>query len=319
MTTANGTGIRSTRSLAMLAMIVAVVGWAASSLFVRAGQSDALVFTTWRLWFAVPPLGLIAFVRSRGERAVPLVPPGVSAGRWALVMIVAGASFIGAAATSFAALGLTRLLDVTLIIALEPVLIIAFAVAFLNEHVNRGQYVRTAVAIGATMVVAISGSRGGSWSLEGDLIAVVSLVLNAVWFLYARVLRMRYVVDPVVFMFWTLLCASVINVPLTLLVHGSLSISGRGMFFAACTAVSGTTGHALMVYAHRYLPTATSSPFVLAEPPLVAVGGWIFFDEALSPIEIVGSLVVIGSLWGVVRSSALEHAEGPEGDPVGQT
>src|SRR6516225_8771794 len=102
MTTANGTGIRSTRSLAMLAMIVAVVGWAASSLFVRAGQSDALVFTTWRLWFAVPPLGLIAFVRSRGERAVPLVPPGVSAGRWALVMIVAGASFIGAAATSFA-------------------------------------------------------------------------------------------------------------------------------------------------------------------------------------------------------------------------
>ncbi len=310
---------RSPTRLAMLAMVLAVVGWSASSLFVRAGDSDALVFTTWRLWFAVPPLGVIAAFRMRGEHAVPLVPPGVSTGRWTLVMFGAGASFIAAAATSFAALGLTRLLDVTLIVALEPVLIIGFAVAFLGEHVNRRQYSLAAVAVVATMVVAISGSRGGSWSLEGDILAVVSLVMNAIWFLYARVLRMRYVVDPVVFMFWTLLCASIINVPLTLAVHGSLAISGRGMFFAACTAVSGTTGHALMVYAHRYLPTATSSPFVLAEPPLVAIGGWVFFGEALNAVEIVGSAVVVGSLWGVVRSPALEHAEGPEGDPAGQT
>ncbi len=303
----------------MLAMVLAVVGWSASSLFVRAAKSDALVFTTWRLWFAVPPLAIIVAVRARGDKPAPLVPPDVSAGRWALVMFGAGASFIAAAATSFAALGLTRLLDVTLIVALEPVLIIGFAVAFLDEHVDRRQCVLAGVAVAATMLVAISGSRGGSWSLAGDILAVVSLVMNAVWFLYSRVLRMRYVVDPVVFMFWTLLCASIINVPLTLLVHGSLAISGRGMFFAACTAVSGTTGHALMVYAHKYLPTATSSPFVLAEPPLVAIGGWVFFGESLNAVEIIGSAVVVGSLWGVVRSPALEHTEGPEGDPAGQT
>ena len=41
---------------AVIAVVVAVVLWSACSLFVRAGDTDALVFTTWRLWIAIPPL-----------------------------------------------------------------------------------------------------------------------------------------------------------------------------------------------------------------------------------------------------------------------
>jgi len=234
-------------------------------------------------------------------------------------MFGAGASFIAAAATSFAALGLTRLLDVTLIGALEPVLIIGFAIAYLGEHISRSQLVRAVVAVTGTVVVAVAASRGGSWSVEGDVFAVISLLMNSVWFLYCRVLRTRLVVDPIVLMFWTLTCAAIINVPLTLVVHGSLAISGRGLFFAACTAVSGTSAHVLMVYAHRYVPTSISAPFILGEPPLVAAGAWVFFGESLGPVEIIGSLVVVASLWGVVRSPELERIEGPDVDPVAPT
>jgi drug/metabolite transporter (DMT)-like permease len=306
----------STERRAVFAVIGAVVLWSASSWFVRAGESDALVFTTYRLWFALPPLAVGAYLRARNHPERRLVPPGVARGHWALVMFGAGAFFVGGAATAFAALGMTRLLDVTLIGALSPIIVIAFAVAFLGEHVHRGLIVRAAIAILGTIIVAGAASSGGSWSAAGDAMAILSLVLNSGWFLYGRIVRTRYEIDPIAFMFGSLVCATIIITPVTLLVHGNLSISHRGLFFAFCTMLSGTTAHVLMTWAHRYVPTSISSPLLLAEPPIVAAGAWIFFGESVTALEAVGSAIVVASLWGLVRSPELAEVEDDTPDPV---
>jgi drug/metabolite transporter (DMT)-like permease len=299
----------------MLAVVGAIILWSASTLFVRAGESDAVVFTTWRLWFALPPLALIVVARGR-RTGTSMRPADCSRRRWAVLMFGAGAFFASGAATAFAALGLTRLLDVTLIGALQPALIIAFAVAFLGERVGRSLVTRGVVAIVGTAVVAAAASSSGSWSLAGDIVAVVSLVLNAGWFLYGRVLRTRYVIDPFAFMLGTLASAAVIMTPIAFVARGGMDISGRGAFFALCTMVSGTSAHVLMVWAHRYVPTSMSSPLLLAEPPLVAAGAWIWFSEALSVVEIVGSVVVVASLWGMVLSPELDESELDVPDPA---
>ncbi len=124
------------------AVLIAVVLWSATSLFVRAGHSDALVFTTWRLWFALPPLATIVWWRSRRVDTAPFWPDDMPRLRWIALLVGAGAFFVSGAATTFAALGLTRLLDVTLIGSLQPVLIIGFAVAFLGERVARTHLAR---------------------------------------------------------------------------------------------------------------------------------------------------------------------------------
>ena len=76
--------------------------------------------------------------------------------------------------------------------------------------------------------------------MSGDVVAVVSLVLNAGWFLYGRVLRTSFVVDPFAFMLGTLTAAALLTTPLTLVVHHTLRISGRGFFFATATMIAGT-------------------------------------------------------------------------------
>jgi len=301
---------------AIIAVLIAVVLWSCTSLFVRAGHSDALVFTTWRLWFALPPLFAIVVWRSRRTDSAPFWPEDVPPLRWILLLIGAGAFFVGGASTAFAALGMTRLLDVTLIGSLQPILIIGFAVAFLGEHVARTHLIRAVVAIAGTILVAVAASGSGSWSLAGDAVAVASLVLNAGWFLYGRVLRTNFVIDPFAFMLGTLTAAAVIITPLTLVVHGTLSISGRGLFFATCTMIGGTTAHVLMIWAHRHVPTSVSSPMLLGETPLVAAGAWVFFGESITLLQGVGSAVVVGSLWGVTRGPELEHVEHDVPDPV---
>jgi drug/metabolite transporter (DMT)-like permease len=290
--------------------------WSCTALFVRAGHSDALVFTTWRLWFALPPLFVIVWARRRSVTAGPFWPGDVTRRQWLLLLLGAGTFFILGASTNFAALGRTRLLDVTLILSLQPILIIAFAVAFLGEHAPRSHVIRAVVAICGTVLVAASGSGSGSWSLAGDLLAVLSLVFNSGWFLYGRVMRTRIVVDPFAFMLGTLTTAAVLLTPVTLVVHGTLAISGRGLFFAICTMIAGTAAHVLMIWAHRHVPTSVSSPMLLGETPLVAAGAWLFFDEAVTPLQAVGSAVVVASLWGVARGPELEHVEHDVADPA---
>jgi len=302
------------------AVIVAVVLWSGTSLFVRAGRTDALVFTTWRLWIALPPLSLVVWARARGGHGSPFVPPDVSHVRWFWLLVGAGAFFVAGATTAFAAIRMTRLLDVTLIGSLQPVFIIAFAVAFLDEHVGRSHLVRAVLAIGGTVVVAVAASGGGgAWSLSGDVVAVVSLVMNGGWFLYGRVLRTSFVVDPFAFMLGTLSAAAVLLTPIAAIANGGLSISARGLLFAALTMVAGTIAHVLMIWAHRHVPTSVSSPLLLGETPLVAAGAWVFFHEAVSAVEGAGAAVVVASLWGVTRAPELEHVEQPIPDPAPAT
>jgi drug/metabolite transporter (DMT)-like permease len=301
---------------AITAVVIAVVLWSGTSLFVRAGHSDALVFTTWRLWLALPPLSAIVLWRSRRLGSVPFRPPDLPWPRWIAMLVGAGAFFISGAATTFAALGLTRLLDVTLIGSLQPVLIIGFAVAFLGERVASTHIIRAVIAIAGTIMVAVAASGGGSWSLSGDVLAVISLVCNSGWFLYGRVLRTSFVIDPYAFMLGTLASAAILLTPLTLVVHGGLGISGRGLFFSICTMIAGTAAHILMIWAHRHVPTSVSSPLLLGEAPLVAAGAWVFFGESVTLLQGVGAAVTVGSLRGVARGPELEHVEHDVPDPA---
>ena len=212
-----------------------------------------------------------------------------------------------APATAFAAIDKTRLLDVTLIGALQPVVIIVIAVLFLGERVQRRHAVLAFVAVAATVLVASSTSGSGSWSMAGEMLAVLSLFLNAGWYLYGRVLRGRYAIDPFGFMLGVLAAAAVLMTPVAILSAGTLRMSGSAYFWVTATMVFGTAAHLLLVWAHRYVPASLSAPFLLAEPPLVAIGAWVFFGEALT----AGRDLRVARC----RRGALGHGPQPRGSP----
>jgi drug/metabolite transporter (DMT)-like permease len=224
-------------------------------------------------------------------------------------MAVGGILFAGGAATAFAALGSTTLLDASLIPALQPVIVIAVAVVALHEQVGRDLVVRCLVAVAGTALVAVAASGRGTWSLAGDLMAVVSLFVNAGWHLYGRWIRHRFEIDPIVFMTGTLTAAAVFLTPFALLTTGGLQVSGHALGYAAMVMVIGTSAHVTMVWAHRWVPASESAPVLLAEPACIALGGWIAFGDAPGAFEIVGSVIVMGALVGVVRSSVVDEID----------
>jgi drug/metabolite transporter (DMT)-like permease len=289
------------------AVWVAVAGWSGCALLVRAAHADAARFTTWRLWFALPPLYALVAWRARRRPDQPvLVLPGRSRGAWLLAMAAGGALFAGGAATAFAALGSTTLLDASLIPSLQPVVVIAAAVVMLHEPVSRGLVARCLVAIGGTALVAAAASGRGTWSLAGDLMAVTSLFVNAGWHVYGRWIRARFAMDPLAFMAGTLTFAALFMTPFALVVTGGLALDAHAVGYAALVMVVGTCAHVTMVWAHRWVPASESALILLAEPPMVALGGWAAFGDAPSALEIAGSAVVVSALVGVVRNPVVD-------------
>jgi drug/metabolite transporter (DMT)-like permease len=225
---------------------------------------------------------------------------------------LAGVLFAAAAGSAFAAIGNTTLLDATLIPALQPVVVMVIAVLFLHEKVGRGLVARCSIAVLGTALVASAASGRGSWSLYGDVLAVVSLFANSLWHVYGRFIRHRFGVDPIVFMAGALTAAAIVMTPLALLGRDGLHIGPHAIGYAALTMVSGTTAHVAMVWAHRYVPASVSAPATLAEPVIVSTAGWAAFGDAPGPVEIVGSLVVVGALVGIVRNEVTSSIEDEE-------
>ncbi|MEX0664246.1 MAG: DMT family transporter [Acidimicrobiia bacterium] len=300
-------------------MTIAVIAYSASSLLVRAGRAEPVVFNAWRLWFAVPPLAAIVVWRQRRRPELELWPAEISRGRVFALLVGGGALFAAGASVAFVAIDRTRLLNVTLITSLQPVVVVAFAVIALGERLSAKRAAAASAAVLGTLAVAAAGSSNGTWTLEGDLIAVGALMLYAGWFLYGRVLRARFSMDPIALMLGVLAPAAALLTPVALLMHGNLHMNGRGFAFAAYTMVAGTTAHVLVVWTHPYLPAVVSAPLLLAQPPIVAVAAWLWFGEELGAVEIVGSTIVIATLVFVVRTPAAELVEGTTADPVAPT
>jgi probable blue pigment (indigoidine) exporter len=97
---------------------------------------------------------------------------------------------------------------------------------------------------------------------------------------------------------WQLLMGGAILVPLTAIVEGAPpALSGRNLAGFAYLSLVGT-GLAFIVWFNgiRRLPTAAPPLLGLAAPVTGAVLGWIVLGQSLSPLQLSGFAITIGSI-----------------------
>ncbi|MEO7429158.1 MAG: DMT family transporter [Acidimicrobiales bacterium] len=281
---------------------LAIVLWTSNVYFVRRAD-DILAFTTWRMVFAIPVLaatGLI--VRLRPSTAPPTTREPLG-GAVRLGLIGVGVLFGFSALVNFAAINETTLVNVGVIHALQPAVVALIAGRFLGEHVDWRLLARVSVAMGGAVAVAAASAGVGTWSLHGDLLAVLGLGLNSLWFLAGRWVRTRTDLDATSYMAVVFGTATATLIVVATVAGRSLSIDRSTVVLAAMTALFGTIGHTLVAWAHRFVPVAISSLFLLSQPALIAVLAWVAFGETLRPLHLVGAAIVVASLVRIVTTS----------------
>ena len=285
------------RGAPVAAISIAIALWTANLFFVRHAE-DILEFTAWRMVFALPVLAVTAAgSRWRSAPDADRVPVPMSA---RVFVVCTGVLFGVSAWINFEALNQTTLVNVGVIHALQPAVVVLVAGRYLGELADWPFIAKLGVAVAGAVLVAAASTGEGVWSLRGDLLAVVGLFMNTAWFMAGRWVRTRTSLDATTYMVMVFTSAAAAMVVIAAVSGHGLSGDASTIGYAIATAVLGTAGHTLMAWAHRFVPAAISSLFLLTQPALIAVLAWVAFDEALHPLHYVGGALVLGALATIV-------------------
>jgi drug/metabolite transporter (DMT)-like permease len=204
-------------------------------------------------------------------------------------------------ATFFVAVHLTSVANATTINALQPLVIMGFAAAMFGERVRVRQVGAALAALVGVALVAF-GASDGSGSVDGDLVAGVSLFLWAWYFIASK--RAREQLDTLEYMTTMLLVATVVVTPVALLA-GDLGnpftdlADGRWLWVLGVVLLPGS-GHFLINWAHAHTKLVTTSLITLAMPVISAVSAAVFLDQAVAGLQVVGIAVVLVALAVVI-------------------
>jgi drug/metabolite transporter (DMT)-like permease len=287
--------------LALAAVAVAVGTWCASNVVIKLTSVSGLVTSFYRLWLAVAFLWPLAAL-------TPVVRRGLDRS-WLRASVIGGSLFGLHQILFFTALKMTSVINVGIIGALQPVIVLMVAGRMFGEEATMRTVAWALIAVGGTAMVVLGAAGSPSWSPVGDLIAVLNLFAFTAYFLYSK--RIRAGVGATAYVVGMTTMAGLVLLAASLVTHQDLASPQPSdwpiLVFLA--VVSGTLGHFLTNWAHRHTSAFVMSIMMLAVPVGSSTGAVIVLGEHLAPVQIAGGAIVLLAIAVVIRSTRAEVAE----------
>ena len=282
------------------AVLVAVVAWSFSNTLIKVSHLPALTFAFWRLWIGAAVL-LLATRLARRRLTWQIVRRSVPGG------VLLGTEI----ALFFSAIKRTSVVDVTIIAALQPALVLIVASPLFGERVTRREVLLTLVSVAGVAIVAKGSESTSAWSLAGDLLAGGSLIAWTAYFLVSK--HARATVNALEYLTVVSLAAAAVVTPIAMLSGHSLAVHRPADWALLGVFVIGASGgHLLVAWAHRHVDVTVSSMLMLAQPVVSAIAALLVLSEPVTAQMIAGGAIVLLALGAIVgRASGLAAEEEP--------
>ncbi len=274
-----------------------VLLYATGPVLAKSATTSGVLLSFWRLWFGVAVFAVALLIHRLSGRTIG-TPSGL------LWSAAAGASFSLNQMLFFTAVHRTSVVDATLMGTLGPIVVAAIALPLFGERPGRTFQFWSAVAMAGAAFVAIGGSTGPSGDAVGMAMAAGSTFFFALFFLISKKSRDDV---PVVSFLTVAMTTAAIVVSAYVLASGAhpLTVSNHDLWRALAVAViPGALGHAVMTWPMRYVP-ANIPPLLKLVQPVIAGGlAWAFLGDGVTPVHLIGGIVIIGAQFAAVYSPA---------------
>jgi drug/metabolite transporter (DMT)-like permease len=267
--------------------VLAAVLWAFGAIFAALTFAPGLVLAFYRLWLGALLLWIIAAVT--GHRLT-----------WSTMRAswLGGVLLAGDMALFYSAVKMASVVDVTVIGALQPILVILAARRLFQERLGRWDVVWIVLAMLGVVATVLGPGVTTRHQLAGDLLAVGSLLCWSAYWLVTKHVRelhgaMEYTTGV------TIMAA--LSVSLVVLVsRQSLGQVKLGDWTWICLlAVVPGTGHLIMNWAHRYVEASISSVIGCLSPLVAAVLAIPILNQSLTVSQVGGVIVGLGAIAAV--------------------
>ena len=283
-----------------------------ASILVRLSETGPTATAFWRGCLALPLLALWALFESRpggGEprlatRATCIISSFRDPG-----FLWAGAFFAGDLALWHWSLMLTSVAASTLEASLAPIAVTLIVWLLWRERPSVRFIAATGFALtGVVLVVSPKLGHGGS-AFAGDALGLGTAVFYAAYILAVAGLRAKYGTGAV--MFNSTLAFTVFLLPLALTQKFAPDTPSGWAIVAGSALAAQVLGQGLIASALAHLRPTFSSLGLLVQTLGASTSAWLVLGERLTPVQIVGGLVIIGAI-AMARSARQPMACAPE-------
>lgn len=179
--------------------------------------------------------------------------------------------------------------------AMQPLFVGLLAAGLLGERLGGRRAVAALVGVAGVALLVLRANAtldavGVAAALASALVMATGIVLTKRWVSPAPLLAMTG---------WQLTAGGLLLLPVTLLAEGAppASLSGENVAgFAYLTIVGTAVAYALWFRGLRGLSPVSVSFLVLLSPLVATALGWLALDQALTPAQALGALLVLGAL-----------------------
>ena len=197
----------------------------------------------------------------------------------------------------------TSIAVVTLIGALQPLLVAVLGRRTVAERLRRALYFWSVLATAGVALVVFANPSAQSRSLFGDGLAVVNLLLYSGFYLFSK--RAREAGWSTLPLTRNTFAISLLVVaPVWLLAKGLAPPSDRQWGMLAVLALLPGNGHLLVNWALPRVSAALGSLVLTAVPLLASLWAHLIFHEPYGPPQLIGMALVAAAIEGARRSEA---------------
>jgi drug/metabolite transporter (DMT)-like permease len=291
--------ITERRAFVWSLLFVGIIAISFSAIFVKWSAAPVAVIGMYRLVLTL--LGMTPFLfRYRDELR------GISRRDW-LLLSFSGFMLCLHFLFWMGSLRFTTVASSTVLMTLEPILVMLGALVFFRERITAGACAAMGVAIAGALLIGWGDFRLSGTALYGDLLSILGTFAVVVHMLLGQALRGR--ISSFVYSYTVFLAASVsfavYNVSAGHAFFGYAS--NDWLIFVLMAAVPTVFGHLLFNWLLKFTGATTVSMAVLGEPVGASLLAWWLLGEMLTPLTaFAGALLIVG-VWLFLRYSGNRH------------
>jgi drug/metabolite transporter (DMT)-like permease len=277
---------------------IAVCAWSTGTILAKYIDMGSLAIGFYR--FAFFAVMLVVWMRVRGT---PFRLRVIRDSMWGGIALGADIALF------FSAVKLTSVVNATIIGSMQPIVVGVIAARFFGEKIGLRNVLWSLVAIGGAVVVVAASAGDATTDVRGDLLAAAAMLSWSAYFITSK--NSKKTMTPTEFTAGTSMWTMAICAPLGFLFGQDMSwpSTTNWLWLIAMAVASGLIGHAMMNWSLVRIPLWVGSTFTLLIPVFSALLAWVVLDEAVSALQAVGMVIVIGALAVVVRSQSTPPAE----------
>ena len=289
-----------------LALIVAMLCWAASTVIVRGVResSPPMGLSFWRTLLGAAVI--LPFVWRPMMQQMDLIRANIG-----IILVLTFLLIVGGNAVLFVSLQHTTAINVGVLNSIQPVIILIIAWAVFGDRVTKFQTIGVVISLLGVFALISQGNPAALMSLEFNLGDMLVLVAYTSWAFYAVYLRKApREVDPKVMLFLPLFLGSVMMLPMYIIeaVFDRPTVADGPTILSVIVLALFSSVIAIFLwnYALRRLGAGRSSIFVHLILVFTVVLAILFLDEAFEWFHAIGVVLI---LTGIYLSTIRGRAE----------